>query len=92
MAGKICPILTAAVAKAPEPQRVLGLHHQAEKTSGFEVIPCVGTACAFFAPMTDEKGKVLGGECALALIPSSVNMLSNSVREAFTPTPEELTN
>lgn len=84
---KICPILTAANLRPPEPARVLGIAGQKAAPQAPDAVACQGPVCAFFLPIMDGAGRIAGGNCCIALIPSAVSMLNETVR-AVTSIPE----
>lgn len=77
---KFCPILTAAVVKAPEEQKVVGLDGKKPEKQGFDAVPCAGTACAFFTPVVRAGGKQVDGHCAVYLFPTAISMLNDTIR------------
>lgn len=87
--GKICPMSMGA-ARAPEPKSLLTpLPGQQQAQAQPEVMGCQGPACMWFRIITDEKGAVVGGECAVALLSFSISMLPKQLSDLgklrFTP-------
>lgn len=73
--GKICPMSMSA-ARAPEQKSLLSpLPGQPQAQQTPEVMGCQGPACMWFRIITDEKGQVTGGECAVALISFQLAMV-----------------
>jgi hypothetical protein len=82
---KLCPILTAAVLRAHEESKIVGLDGT-KKDGGYEAVPCAGPNCAFFTPVFGDDGQPRGGNCAITLIPTAVAMLNGTVAGAITNT------
>ena len=78
----MCPLLTIAAIKPPEPKRLLAIADKAPEPSGFDAVPCAGQMCAWWQPVFDDKGKTIGGNCAMTLVPLAMGMLNGSLREA----------
>ena len=77
---QVCPIMSIATIELPKPGAILvgGQKPQTEP----QFVQCVGKACALFCPLHDEQGNLVGGGCALALIPQSVMNLTHTVADA----------
>lgn len=41
--------------------------------------PCLQAACAVFVRVTDDAGSIVGGECAIMLLPSSISSLPERI-------------
>ena len=72
---KICPLLSMASLSKPV-SALVGADGQKQEP---EATVCQGPLCALYLPMNDAKGNLIGGGCALALFPMSVNMLSEGI-------------
>ena len=87
---QVCPIMSIATIELPKPGSILV--GDQKKPPEPQFVQCVGKACALFCPLHDEQGNLVGGGCALALIPQSVMNLTHVVTEAVAvdePTGEE---
>jgi hypothetical protein len=92
MNPKMCPILTAALLKPRVESKILPISGEKQTDTGFDAVPCAGPACAMYQPITDAANRVVGGNCALALIPVSVSMLNESIRAAAALNPDRKGN
>lgn len=80
---RMCPLLTIMAIKAPEPKRLVAIADKAPtEPQGFDAVPCAGNMCAWWQPVYDDRGKPIGGNCAMALMPTAVAMLNGTLREA----------
>jgi hypothetical protein len=75
---KMCPLLTASTLRE-EPSKLVGVERPGRQ--GFDAVPCVGAQCMFFVPIQNEKGAIVGGSCAVTILPQAVSMLNGSIRE-----------
>lgn len=65
---KLCPILSAPMMK-PGVEAV-------------QVASCKGPLCMFFVPITEQTAngpKLIDGQCAIALFPTSISMMTNTM-------------
>lgn len=67
---KMCPILTAAALVNYKPSAIVTPGLPAQEPEGHA---CQGPQCAFFVPLADEQGQVLGGNCAIPLLTITAN-------------------
>ena len=70
--------MSAATIELPKPGAIL----VGGKPPEPQFVQCVGKACAFFCPLHDEKGTLVGGGCAVALIPQALMALQSTIVEA----------
>lgn len=77
---QVCPLMSIATLEAPKPGALL----VGGKPPEPQFVQCVGKACAFFCPLHDEKGQLVGGGCAVALIPQALISLQQTIVEATT--------
>ena len=78
--GKICPLLsvaTLAVAQQPA-SLIVGAGPQAPVPEGHATV-CQGPACALFIPIADEKGQIVAGGCAIGLLPTAANTITQAL-------------
>lgn len=77
---QVCPLMSTATIELPKPGTIL----VGGKPPEPQFVQCVGKACAFFCPLHDEKGTLVGGGCAVALIPQALMALQSTIVEATT--------
>lgn len=76
----ICPIMSSATIEREKLQPPkLTVPGQKPHTANPTFVPCLGTNCAFFVPLMNDKNQVVGGGCGVALFPSAVMGLKESV-------------
>lgn len=89
-----CPILSVATVELPKPNAILVGDQKKQPEPQF--VPCLGKNCALFCPVHDDKGNVVGGGCAIALIPQALMSVNNTLLDATegggTGNPEEETH
>ena len=81
MAGeqtKLCPILSLGAMR--EVSRVVGAMGQPAIPQG-EAMACQGSACALYIAVTGAQGQVVGGGCALAMIPAAMQAVAAATTE-----------
>lgn len=78
MQQQVCPIMSVATIELPKPGAIM----VGGKAPEPQFVQCVGKACAFFCPLHDEQGNLVGGGCAVALMPQAVMNLANIMGEA----------
>jgi len=87
--GKMCPELTKASFMAKElarkrdqgPRVVSASLDQPASNPEPEAISCQGPVCQWFISRADEKGNVLGGDCATVLAPLASNQQAMAINE-----------
>jgi len=84
MNQKFCPLLTAAVIKAPEKKKLVAVSNDQPADTGYDAVPCAGAACAFYTPVVRAGGKQIDGHCALYLFPTAISMLNDTIRTIAT--------
>lgn len=88
-AGKLCPMSMAGARPAEQSKLALPPGVQQTQQPQGEVIGCQGPACMWFRVITDEKGNVTGGECAIALLSFQLAMMPRQLADLgklrFTP-------
>jgi hypothetical protein len=73
--GKVCPILSVAGLKPPEPSRLASLGGPPPEPKG-EAIACQGPVCQWFVITGgDAEGNAIAGGCVVALLPSAILQL-----------------
>lgn len=87
-----CPILSVATVELPKPNAILV--GEQRKPPEPQFVPCLGKNCALFCPVHDEKGNVIGGGCAIALLPQALMSVNNTLLDAVEngASPEEETH
>jgi len=78
MQQQVCPLMSIATIDLPKPGAIM----VGGKAPEPQFVQCVGKACAFFCPLHDEAGNLVGGGCAVALMPQAVMNLANIMAEA----------
>ena len=73
MQQQVCPLMSIATIELPKPGAIM----VGGKAPEPQFVQCVGKACAFFCPLHDEQGNLVGGGCAVALMPQAVMNLAN---------------
>lgn len=80
MSDLMCPILTAATLKSKAPTSLihgpLGTTPDKLPAEESEAIPCIGSACAWWQSVADEKGVTKGGNCAVQMIPLALSQIT----------------
>lgn len=75
-----CPILSIATVELPKPGALLV--GDQKKPPEPQFVPCLGKSCALFCPVHDAQGNVVGGGCALALMPQALMAVNNTLLNA----------
>lgn len=88
-AGKLCPMSMAGARPVEQSKLAFPPGMAQQPQAHGEVIGCQGTACMWFRIITDEKGRVTGGECAIALLSFQLAMMPRQLADLgklrFTP-------
>lgn len=77
---QVCPIMSVATLEAPKPGALL----VGGKPPEPQFVQCVKQACAFYCPIQNGNGEVVGGGCAMALIPQALMSLQNTLADLST--------
>lgn len=86
--GQFCPILTMTSfmpRSKEESSHIVKIGvttPDQPKATEPEAIACQGPSCAWFVPIHDAGKGVVSGSCAMALFPTAIGMLNQSVRTA----------
>lgn len=78
--AKMCPIITAGamIGQQREQSRLVGLQ-QPPSMPDPEAVACQGSACELFVAVADEKGQIIDGHCALALLPQGLSVIAHKI-------------
>lgn len=74
----MCPILSlASLSVQKSESRIVALGVPQPDRREPEATACQGPRCSWFVPIADEKGQVLAGGCAMALVPTALSGILN---------------
>lgn len=78
-AGRMCPILSMVGLRPPAAPLMVGLVGEPRAAPEGEAVGCQGPHCMWFLSIPNERGVIVGGSCAMALVPTAIVQVQNAV-------------